>query len=104
VGVPGTVTRFRPGTRRRSVLRTLSGVLVGGLVALALLLLAGWWYADRTGFPGPGRGMLIGHGVAAVVAVAAQVWVDRRPDRTGDLVAALLAAAVVGGLAAVWLF
>ena len=41
-------------TARRSLLRGLSGVLVGGLVALALVLLAGWFYADRTGLPGPG--------------------------------------------------
>ena len=49
MGVPGTVTR----PRSRSLLRGLSGVLVGGLVALALVLLAGWFYADRSGLPGP---------------------------------------------------
>jgi hypothetical protein len=104
VGVAGTVTRVRPRVRRRSLTRGLSGMLVGGLVALALLLLAGWWYADRTGFPGPGPGMLVGHGIAAVAAVIAQLWVDRRADRVGTLGAVLLAAAVVGGLTAVWLF
>ena len=89
---------------RRSLLRGLSGLLVGGLVALALVLAAGWVYADRTGLPGPGLGMLIGHVVAAVVAVVAQVWVDRRTDRLGSLAAAGLAALIVGGLALVWLF
>ena len=98
------MTRPRRRTGRRSLLRGLSGLLVGGLVALALVLVAAWWYADRTGFPGPGPGMLIGHGVAAVAAVAAQLWVDRRRDRVGTLVAALLAVAVVGGLTLVWLF
>lgn len=102
MGFPGSVTRSR--SRPRSLVRGLSGVLVGGLVALALVLLAGWWYADRTGLPGPGTGMLVGHGVAAVAAVVAQVWVDRRPDRTATLGAALLAALVVGGLTKVWLF
>jgi hypothetical protein len=103
VGVAGTVSRPR---RRRpaGLVRGLSGVLVGGLVALALVLLAGWVYADRTGLPGPGTAMLIGHGMAAVAAVVAQVWVDRRPDRTGTLVAAALAVLVVGGLTLVWLF
>ena len=48
--------------------------------------------------------MLIGHVLAAVVAVVAQVWVDRRTDRVGTLAAAGLAAAIVGGLALVWLF
>jgi hypothetical protein len=90
--------------RSRSVLRGLSGVLVGGLVALALVLLAGWFYADRTGLPGPGLGVIVGHGVAAVAAVIAQVWVDRRRDRTGTLAAAVLAVLVVGGLTLTWLF
>ena len=82
-----------PPEPRRSLLRGLSGVLVGGLVALALVLLAGWFYADRTGLPGPGPGMLAGHLVAAVAAVTAQVWVDRRTDRTGTLAALALSAA-----------
>jgi hypothetical protein len=84
--------------------RAVSGVIVGGLVALALLLLAGWWYAERTGFPGPGHGMVVGHVGAAVVAVFAQVWADRRQDRVGAVAAALLAVAIVGGLTVVWLF
>jgi hypothetical protein len=101
VGVLGTVTLPR---RRRSLVRGLSGVLVGGLVALALVLLAGWFYADRTGLPGPGAGMLVGHLVAAAVAVMAQVWADRRTDRFGTLAAAGLSAVIVGGLTLVWLF
>jgi hypothetical protein len=106
VGIPGGVTGLRPRRRGRAggAVRGLSGLLVGGLVALALLLLAGWWYAQRTGLPGPGRGMLVGHGVGAVAAVVTQVWADRRADRTGTLVAAGLAVLVAGGLTAVWLF
>ncbi len=103
MGVPGTVTRTRRRPRR-SLLRGLSGLLVGGLFALALVLLAGWFYAGRTGLPGPGLGMLIGHLVAAVAAVVAQVWVDRRTGPIGTLAAAALAALIVGGLALVWLF
>ena len=68
------------------------------------MLLAGWFYADRTGLPGPGTGMLVGHLVAAGGAVTAQLWVDRRTDRVGTLAAAGLAALIVGGLALVWLF
>jgi hypothetical protein len=103
VGIVGAVTGPRAG-RRRSLVRGLSGVLVGGLVALALVLLGGWFYADRSGLPGPGLGVLVGHGTAAVAAVVAQVWVDRRPDRTGTLAALALAGLVVGGLALTWLF
>ena len=87
MGVPGTVTRAHRRARR-SLLRGLSGVLVGGLVALALVLLAGWVYADRTGLPGPGLGMLVGHVRGRGRAVVAQVWVDRRTDRVGTLAAA----------------
>ena len=81
---------------------TSAHVMVLG--ALALVLAAGWVYADRTGLPGPGLGMLIGHVVAAVAAVVAQVRVDRRTDRLGTFAAAALAAVIVGGLALVWLF
>jgi hypothetical protein len=89
---------------RRSLLRGLSGLLVGGLAALALVLVAGWVYADRTGLPGPGIGMLLGHGLAAAVAVVAQAWVDRRTDPGGTLAAIGLAVLIVGGLMLVWLF
>ena len=99
MGVAAVVTRSRP----RSLLRDLSGVLAGGLVALTLVLLAGWFYADRAGLPGPGQGVVVGHCVAAVAVVIAQIWVDRRRDRIGTLGAAALAALVVVGLALVWL-
>lgn len=102
MGIPGTVTH--PRSRRRSLVRGMSGMLVGGLVALALVLLAGWCYADRVGLPGPGAGMLVGHLVAAAAAVAVQVWVDRRTDRVGTLAALALSGVLVGGLTLVWLF
>jgi hypothetical protein len=92
-------------TRRpRGLLRSLSGVLVGGLVALALVLLAGWLYADRAGLPGPGPGMLVGHGVAAAAAVAAQIGIDRHDGPAATAAAAGLAALVTAGLTLVWLF
>ena len=94
-------SRARPG--RRGLMRRLSGVLVGGVVALALVLLAGWFYAARTGLPGPGTAMLAAHGAVAVAAVGAQVWVDRRADATGTIGAAGLAALVVAWLTVAWL-
>ncbi len=98
------MTRPRQRGLVGGLLRGLSGVLVGGLVALALVLVGGWFYADHTGLPGPGLAVIVGHAVAAVLAVVAQVRVDRRPDRRATLAAAGLAGLVVGGLALAWLF
>ncbi|NMH97163.1 hypothetical protein [Pseudonocardia acidicola] len=92
----------RPGRGGR-LLRGTAGVLAGGLVVLALVLFAGWLIATRTGSPGPGGGMLIGHGLGAVAAVAGQVVADRRADRMGVLAAlgVIVVSAVV--LGAYWL-
>lgn len=91
-------------SRAGRLLRGVSGVLSAGLVGLTVVLLAGWAMTTRTGTAGPGTGMLLGHGAAAVVAVVAQVVADRRRDRTGVLAAwaaIVLVAAVVAGY---WLF
>ncbi|NMH93607.1 hypothetical protein HF519_18905 [Pseudonocardia bannensis] len=84
-------------------LRGVSGVLAGGLVALALVLLAGWLVTTRTGSPGPGTGILIGHGLAAVVAVAAQLVADRRSGRPGALAALAVVSISAAVLAVYWL-
>lgn len=78
------------------VLRGVSGVFAGGLVGLFLVLVIAWVLTTRTGSPGPGTPMLVGHGVAAGVAVAGQLVADRRADRTGTLSAV---AVVIVGLA-----
>ncbi|MCE5288411.1 MAG: hypothetical protein LLG14_04135 [Nocardiaceae bacterium] len=65
-------------------IRALSGVITGGLVALALAvitiaILGG--APDLSGmnsFPGPGAKSILAHLGAAVVAVIAQVYSDRR--------------------------
>jgi hypothetical protein len=84
-------------------LRTLSGLLAGGLVVLAVVLTAAWFVADRAGSPGPGVDMLIWHGVAAVAAVLAQRVADRRSGPVGwiAVLAVLTITAVV--LAVQWL-
>ncbi|WP_214364358.1 hypothetical protein [Pseudonocardia sp. H11422] len=102
-------TRHRqpPAPRARSrgarALRGLSGVLAGGLVVLALVLLAGWLVTTRTGSPGPGTGMLIGHGVAAAAAAVAQVVADRRNGRPGALAALAVLVVSAAVLAVYWL-
>jgi hypothetical protein len=91
----------RPLTQRRGRLRAVSGVLTGGLVALALALVVAALLADRGSAPGPGTRTVVWHGLAAVVAVAAQRVADRRPDPAGATAAfavVALTAAVVGAL------
>ncbi|MER7436849.1 hypothetical protein ABT341_19275, partial [Pseudonocardia alni] len=69
------------------LVRGLAGVLAGGLVVLALGLVAVEWAAGNSGVPGPGSGAIVAHVGAAVVAVVGQVVADRRRDRTGLLAA-----------------
>jgi hypothetical protein len=83
--------------------RTLTGLLAGGLVALALALVVAWLAADRIGSPGPGPVMLIWHGVAAVLAVLAQVQADRRGGLPGRLAMAAVVVITAAVLAVQWL-
>ena len=92
MGAVGTVSGGR-------VLRGLTGVLAGGLVALLVALVVAWVVSRNTDMPGPGTATLAWHAVAAVVAVAAQVYADRHRDGRG-----LLAAAAVLLTAAALLF
>jgi hypothetical protein len=81
------------------VLRGVTGVLAGGLVALLVALGIAGVVSDNMDMPGPGTGTLVWHGVAAVIAVVAQVYADRRPGPRG-----VLAAVVVLVTAAALLF
>ncbi|WP_324194242.1 hypothetical protein [Nocardia blacklockiae] len=56
----------------------MSGVVAGGLVMLTLVLIGAALVADRRGFPGPGAEMLGWHIGLSAVAVAAQIFTDRR--------------------------
>ncbi|MGH3842945.1 MAG: hypothetical protein ACRDS0_16080 [Pseudonocardiaceae bacterium] len=78
-------------------LRGLSGVLAGGLVALAIVLCLAQWLGATRGFPGPGRSAVVGHLVAALAAIALQVAAERCRGRTAALASwsVLLLAAVV---------
>ncbi len=86
-----------------SWLRSLTGLLAGGLVALAVALVGAWVIADQLASPGPGTGTLIWHGAAAVAAVLTQRRADRQPGVGGTLAACgvLVITAVV--LAVQWL-
>jgi hypothetical protein len=67
--------------------RALSGVFAAGLVVLAISLLAVWGVASAAGVPGPGLTMLVGHAVAAVVALVLHRLARRRTGRVGYLAA-----------------
>jgi hypothetical protein len=74
-------------TRAGGLLRGLSGLLAGGLVALLLALGIAWYIADRAGTSGPGGQTLVWHAVAAVAAVLAQRDADRHRGMRGALAA-----------------
>jgi hypothetical protein len=78
------------------VLRGVTGVLAGGLVALLVALVVAWVVSNNTDMPGPGTATVVWHAVAAVVAVAAQIYADRRSGARGVLAAVgVLAAAAL---------
>jgi hypothetical protein len=69
----------------RPALRGLSGVLVGGLVALAIVVCAAQWLATQSGRPGPGMAAVVGHVVAVLAAVVLQLVAERSPGRSAAL-------------------
>jgi hypothetical protein len=83
--------RRRPENRGIRLLRGISGVLAGGLVALSVTLLVAGIVAQQREVPGPGVAAIGGHVVVAVVAVLVQ----RRADRAAGLAAAGAALGVV---------
>ena len=95
---PPRTRQSRPGRRR---FRWLTGSLAAGLLLLALVLVGVQFYANAHGMNGPGIGVVIGHFVAAGVALALQAVADRRGDARGAL-ATLGVFAVVSG--ALWLW
>ena len=60
------------------VVRALSGIVAGGMVALAATVIGATIIGARRGFPGPGTADVAWHVGAAIVVVAAQIYSDRR--------------------------
>jgi hypothetical protein len=88
--------------RRRSedarALRGLSGVLAGGLVALAIAVCAAQWLASQSGRPGPGMAAVVGHVVAAASAVVLQLAAERSLGRSAALASGSVLVLTVGVL------
>jgi hypothetical protein len=81
--------------------RGLSGSLAVGLVLLALGVIAVQVYAGNDGLPGPGAFVVVGHVVAAVLAVIGQAVADRR---TGWFAALACFFVLVVVAATMWIF
>lgn len=89
--------------RRTRLLRGLSGVLAGGLVALTVALVVAWVVALLVGSPGPGAVVLAVHAVGAAAAVAIQRYADRAYGPRGALAALGVIVLVAAVLVYEWL-
>jgi hypothetical protein len=78
--------------------RKLSGLLAGGLVALAIVVCLAQWLAGSSGVRGAGSAAVVGHLTAAAVAVALQLAAERSRGPAATLASwsvLVLAAAVL---------
>lgn len=80
------------------LLRGLSGIVAGGMAALAAVVTGAAIIGAEKRFPGPGVAVVAWHVGAAVVAVTAQVFADRRRSGWVDLGVALLVFVTAGAL------
>ncbi|WP_235022732.1 hypothetical protein [Amycolatopsis alkalitolerans] len=90
--------------RRGRRWRGLTGSLAAGLAGLAVLVLGAGLVCLLFGVPGPGAAMLIGHPVAAVIALVAQRFVDRRDGPVAALAAAVVVVDLLAALSLMWWF
>ncbi|MGH3520444.1 MAG: hypothetical protein ACRDQ7_24295 [Haloechinothrix sp.] len=81
--------------------RGLAGTLAAGLVLLAIVLAGAEALASDLGVAGPGASAVVGHLAAAVFAVAAASFADRRE---GSIAAIGVAASVLITSGTLWLF
>lgn len=77
-------------------LRALSGTVAAGIIVLTIVVIASAYLGGSRGFPGPGTTSITAHIVASVVALAAQIFCDRR--RGIAAVAASLVVLVTAGV------
>ncbi|RKT52679.1 hypothetical protein [Saccharothrix australiensis] len=95
------MTNVETEPRALRVWRGASGAVAVGLVLLALALIGVQVYAGSHDLPGPGVDVVVGHAVAAVVAVVAQIFADRRTGWAATTCGLVVLAA---GATALWSF
>lgn len=88
--------------RRGRFWRGLTGSLAAGMVVLALCVVVIAVICRFTGAPGPGLPMLIGHPVAAVLALLAQRVADRRNGRVAGFAGVGVVVSVTAALSLFW--
>ncbi|WP_410656224.1 hypothetical protein [Amycolatopsis sp. lyj-112] len=91
-----------PDTRRGRLWRGLTGSLAAGMVVLAAIVLVIAVICLFTGAPGPGSLMLIGHPVAAVLAMLAQRVADGRSGRVAGFAGLGVVVSVTAALSIFW--
>jgi hypothetical protein len=82
--------------------RGFTGSLAAGLSVLALVMLGDGLVSALVGAPGPGAVSLIGHPLAAILALAAQWVADRREGKLSGAAGIVVAAVVVFVLVLFW--
>ncbi|WP_037316368.1 hypothetical protein [Amycolatopsis orientalis] len=87
---------------RRRFWRGLTGSLAAGMVVLATCVLVIAGICLFTAAPGPGPLMLIGHPVAAVLAVPAQRIADARTGRVAGFAGLGVVVSVTAALSLFW--
>lgn len=87
--------------RRSGFWREASGALALGLCVLAALVLGFQIVAWIRGTPGPGAFSVVGHGIAAGLAIGAQWFADHRRDWVSKV--AITVVFVVSAVA-LWMF
>jgi predicted lipid-binding transport protein (Tim44 family) len=92
-----------PAKERGRWWRGLTGSLAAGLAVLAVGVLAVAGIDLYTGAPGPGAAMLIGHPLAAVLALLAQRVADRRNGIAAAGAGIAVVLFVVSALTLFWL-
>lgn len=88
--------------RRGRLWRSLTGSLTAGMVVLAVCVVAIAAICQFTDAPGPGLLMLIGHPVAAVLAVLAQRVADTRNGRVAVFAGVGVVVSVTAALSLFW--
>ena len=102
-GSPEPAAAVSPAKERGRWWRGFTGSLAAGLAVLAVGVLAVAGIDLYTGAPGPGAAMLIGHPVAAVLALLAQRVADRRNGIAAAGAGIAVVLFVVSALTLFWL-